>query len=79
MRIDPARRGRAHSDGPTVGANKCTRYRGPDRVDIVYTPIDDDPTGSVDPVPESGHVVAVVWIDSRGYVGRTLKGQSRST
>ena len=55
-----------------MGANECTRYRGPYRVGVVYTPIDDDPTDSVDPVPVAGRIDDVVGIDSRGFVGRTL-------
>ena len=52
-------------------ANECTRYRGPYRVGVVDTPIDDDQTDSVDPVPVSGRIVdAVAMSDPPRVLGR---------
>ena len=92
-RFDHARRGIARAgatlapssvDGPAVGANECTRYRGPYRVGVVDTPIDDDRTDSVRPCarvrphrrcgcderpsPGVGQAQCVPWV-SRGRLG----------
>ena len=51
--------------------NECTRYRGLYRVGVVDTPIDDDPTDSVDPVPVSDRSVdAVAMSDPPRVLGR---------